>query len=261
MYATYHRYGLDIVGVETPEFTFEQEASNVRQAIAADGIRYPVVQDNRYGTWNAYHNQYWPAEYFIDASGSVRHIKFGEGGYDTDEAVIRQLLFEAGARRLPPPVTPDAIVPSKGLATPETYVDPERASAYQEKWSQPLRSGTHAYHGTTRPAINEFSLNGTWRLDKQSATAVAPGASISGRFQAQHVYLVLTSAGAVPRKVTVLLDGRPLTASQAGADVRDGAVTVRGQRLYSLVSAPYDETATITVRLPPGVSAYDFTFG
>ena len=75
MYATYHRYGLDIVGVETPEFTFEQEASNVRQAISADGIKYPVVQDNRYGTWNAYHNQYWPAEYFIDGQGKIRHIK------------------------------------------------------------------------------------------------------------------------------------------------------------------------------------------
>ncbi len=127
MYATYHRYGLDIVGVETPEFTFEQEASNVRQAISADGIKYPVVQDNHYGTWNAYHNQYWPAEYFIDAHGKIRHIKFGEGDYEQDEAVIRQLLFEAGARHLPPPVTPGAMVPSKGLATPETYIDPERA--------------------------------------------------------------------------------------------------------------------------------------
>jgi thiol-disulfide isomerase/thioredoxin len=264
MYATYHRYGLEIVGVETPEFTFEQEPSNVRQAIATDGIRYPVVQDNGYGTWNAYHNQYWPAEYFIDAHGKVRYIKFGEGGYETDEAVIRQLLFEAGGwagRHLPAPVTPDAIRPSKGLGTAETYVDPERASAYNEKWSQPLQLGTHTYQGTTDPAINEFSLNGIFRLDKQSATALSARASISGRFQAQHVYLVLTSSGNVPREVKVLLDGKPIASSQAGADVRDGAVTVRGQRLYSLVSAPYDETATITVQLPPGVSAYDFTFG
>jgi cytochrome c biogenesis protein CcdA/thiol-disulfide isomerase/thioredoxin len=261
MYATYHRYGLDIVGIETPEFTFEQEASNVRQAIAGDGIRYPVVQDNHYDTWNAYHNQYWPAEYFIDAQGKIRHIKFGEGDYEQDEAVIRQLLFEAGAHHLPPPVTPGAIQPSKGLATPETYIDPERASAYGEKWSQPLKAGTNTYQGTTRPSINEFSLNGTWKLDKQSATAVSAGASISGQFQAQHVYLVLTSAGNVPRRATVLLDGKPIPASQAGADVHDGIVTVRGQRLYSLVSAHYDETATLTVKLPPGMSAYDFTFG
>ena len=261
MYATYHRYGLDIVGVETPEFTFEQEASNVRQAIATDGISYPVVQDNRYDTWNAYHNQYWPAEYFIDAQGKVRYVKFGEGGYETDEAVIRELLFEAGAHHLPPPVTPGAITPSKGLATPETYVDPERATAYDEHWSQPLKPGTQAYHGTSNPAINEFSLNGTFTLSQQSATAVSDGASISGRFQAQHVYLVLTSQGDVPRRAKVLLDGRPISSAQAGADVHDGAVTVRGQRLYSLVSAPYDETGTVTIELPPGVSAYDFTFG
>ena len=142
MYATYHRYGLDIVGVETPEFTFEQEASNVRQAISTDGIKYPVVQDNRYGTWNAYHNQYWPAEYFIDAQGKIRHIKFGEGDYEQDEAVIRQLLFEAGARHLPPPVTPGAIIPSKGLATPETYVDSRaRRRRTSENWSQHAAEG------------------------------------------------------------------------------------------------------------------------
>jgi cytochrome c biogenesis protein CcdA len=261
MYATYHRYGLDIVGVETPEFTFEQEASNVRQAVSTDGIAYPVVQDNRYGTWNAYHNQYWPAEYFIDATGKVRHIKFGEGDYEADEAVIRQLLFESGARRLPPPVTPGAIVPSKGLATPETYIDYQRAAEAGEEWSQRLQRGTHTYRGITKPTINEFSLDGIWNINSESATAVSSGASITGTFQAQHVYLVMTSAGNVPRTVRVLLDGKPISASQAGTDVHGGRVTVRGQRLYSLVAAPDDETATLTVKLPPGVSAYDFTFG
>ena len=261
MYATYHRYGLDIVGVETPEFTFEQDASNVRQAIAADGIKYPVVQDNRYGTWNAYHNEYWPAEYFIDAQGKVRYTKFGEGDYEQDEAAIRQLLFDAGARHLPPPVTPGAIVPSKGLATPETYVDYQRAAETGENWSPSLQQGTHSYHGTTSPTVNQFSLDGIWNINTESATAVSPGASISGTFQAQHVYLVMTSADNVPRTVRVLVDGKPIAAGQAGSDVHDGLVTVRGQRLYSLVSAPDDETATITVKLPPGVSAYDFTFG
>jgi cytochrome c biogenesis protein CcdA len=261
MYATYHRYGLDIVGVETPEFTFEQDASNVRQAIAADGIKYPVVQDNHYGTWNAYHNEYWPAEYFIDAQGKVRYTKFGEGDYEQDEAAIRELLFEAGARHLPPPVTPGAIVPSKGLATPETYVDYQHAAETGENWAPALQQGTHTYHGITNPTINQFSLDGIWNINTESATAVSPGASISGTFQAQHVYLVMTSAGNVPRTVRVLVDGKPIAAGQAGSDVHGGLVTVRGQRLYSLVSAPDDETATITVKLPAGVSAYDFTFG
>ena len=111
LYATYHKYGLEIVGVETPEFTFEQEASNVQQAINSDGLRYPVVQDNRYGTWNAYQNEYWPAEYLIGADGQVRHTQFGEGDYKQDEAAVRQLLYEAGARHLPPPMTAHAIIP------------------------------------------------------------------------------------------------------------------------------------------------------
>ncbi len=176
MYATYHRYGLDIVGVETPEFTFEQEASNVRQAISTDGIKYPVVQDNRYGTWNAYHNQYWPAEYFIDAQGKVRHIKFGEGDYEQDEAVIRELLFEAGARHLPPPVTPGAIVPSKGLATPETYIDPERAVAYEEKWSQPLQQGHPHLPGDHQADDQRVLADGIWNLELSSPPPPSPRA-------------------------------------------------------------------------------------
>ncbi len=95
LYKHYHRYGLEVVGVETPEFTFEQEAGNVRQAIHTDGITYPVVQDNRYGTWDAYGNQYWPAEYYIDATGEVRHYEFGEGGY----AQRRASRARAAARR------------------------------------------------------------------------------------------------------------------------------------------------------------------
>ncbi len=261
MYATYHRYGLEVVGVETPEFTFEQEASNVRQAIAGDGIPYPVVQDNRYGTWNAYHNEYWPAEYFIDAHGDVRYTKFGEGGYEQDEAAIRELLFEAGARHLPPPVTPGAIVPSKGLGTPETYVDYQRAQAEDENWAQPLQAGTHTYAGDPHPAINQFALRGIWDIDTQSATAISAGASITGTFQAQHVYLVMTSHGNVARTARVLIDGKPITAPESGSDVHDGLVTVRGQRLYSLFSSRADEMATIAVQIPPGVSAYDFTFG
>ena len=94
----YHKYGLEIVGVETPEFTFEQDASNVRQAISSDGIKYPVVQDNKYGTWNAWQNQYWPAEYLIDAKGQVRHVQFGEGDYKQSEAAVRALLADAGAK-------------------------------------------------------------------------------------------------------------------------------------------------------------------
>jgi cytochrome c biogenesis protein CcdA/thiol-disulfide isomerase/thioredoxin len=257
LYATYHRFGLDIVGVETPEFTFEQEAGNVQQAINSDGLRYPVVQDNRYGTWNAYQNEYWPAEYLIDATGQVRHTQFGEGDYKQDEAAVRQLLYDAGARHLPPPMSAHAIMPSSGLDTPETYLDPLRAQGF----SQPIQSGTHFYPGVISPPLNAFGLHGTWTVNSQSATPAAPGASITARVQAAHVYLVMTSAGNVPRTVRVLLNGRPIRAGAAGADVRNGAVVVRGQRLYGLISFPSAEQQTFTLEIPEGVSAYDFTFG
>jgi cytochrome c biogenesis protein CcdA/thiol-disulfide isomerase/thioredoxin len=257
LYATYHPYGLDIVGVETPEFTFEHDAGNVQQAINSDGLRYPVVQDNNYGTWNAYGNQYWPAEYLIDAGGQVRHTQFGEGDYKQDEAAVRALLYQAGAKHLPPPMTAKAIMPSAQLATPETYFDPDRGQGFLT----PLKLGVHDYSGLSTPGLNQFGLQGRWNITSQSATPVLPGASIKAGFQAANVYLVLTSAGNIPRQVRVLLDGRPVTPRAAGTDVRHGLVTVRGQRLYSLVSLPQAQQHVLTVQLPPEVSAYDFTFG
>jgi cytochrome c biogenesis protein CcdA/thiol-disulfide isomerase/thioredoxin len=257
LYARYHGYGLQVVGVETPEFTFEQEASNVQQAISSDGLRYPVVQDNRYGTWNAYQNQYWPAEYLIDATGQVRHTQFGEGDYKQDEAAVRELLFQAGAHRLPPPMTATAIMPSKNLGTPETYLNPQRAEGFAQK----LQGGTHFYPGVDAPILNEFGLHGTWTATQEAVTPARPGASITGRFQAAHVYLVMTSNDNRPRIARVLVNGRPIPAGEAGSDVHNGLVTVRGQRLYSLISLPADEQQTLTVQIPPGISAYDFTFG
>jgi cytochrome c biogenesis protein CcdA/thiol-disulfide isomerase/thioredoxin len=259
LYATYHRYGLEIVGVEAPEFTFEQEASNVEQAVHADGIRYPVVQDNNLATWNAYQNEYWPADYFIDARGDVRHTQFGEGDYKQDEAVVRELLYQAGVHHLPPPMTATAIMPSSGLATPETYLNPER----QMGFAQPLEPGTNYYPGAkiTSLNINEFALRGTWHVGEQSITPTASGASIVGGVQAAHVYLVMTASDGVPRQVRVLLDGKPIPAAASGADVHNGLVTVEQQRLYSLVSLPQAEDHVVTVEVPPGVNAYDFTFG
>jgi cytochrome c biogenesis protein CcdA/thiol-disulfide isomerase/thioredoxin len=246
LYATYHRSGLQIVGVESPEFTFEQNAGNVQQAINSDGLRYPVVQDNNLGTWNAWGNQYWPAEYLIDATGQVRHAQFGEGDYAGSENAVRALLLEAGARHLPPPMTAKAIMPSNDLGTPETYLNDER----QHGFVPHLMPGIHDYDGPTSVGLNVFSLRGRWNVGQQSSTAVAPGASIRAGFQAANVYLVMTSAGNVPRSVSVSLDGRPHT-----------TITVRGQQLYTLVSLPTAGRHTLAVDVPQGVSAYDFTFG
>jgi thiol-disulfide isomerase/thioredoxin len=258
LYAQYHKYGLDIVGVETPEFTFEQEASNVRQAISSDGIKYPVVQDNKYGTWDAWQNEYWPAEYLIDAKGQVRHYQFGEGDYKQDEAAVRALLVDAGATSLPPPMTASAIMASAGLGTPETYLDTQPR---QQNFATKLFAGNRDYPGASSLSLNQFALKGPWDASSESITAEGAGASISGAVQAAKVYLVLTSAGNVPRQGRVLLDGQPIPNAHAGADVHNGVVTVTGQRLYSLVSFPAAQQFAFTVELPPGVSAYDFTFG
>jgi thiol-disulfide isomerase/thioredoxin len=257
LYATYHPYGLEIVGVETPEFTFEQEAGNVLEAIHADGLQYPVVQDNRYGTWNAWGNQYWPAEYLIDARGEVRHTQFGEGDYAQSEAAVRELLAEAGIHRLPRPMSVHVPTAAAGLATPETYLDDQRAQGF----AQPLRPGLHVYGGPESLNLNVFALRGHWRVTNESSTPVGGTGAIECRFQASRVYLVLTSAGNLPRMVSVRLDGRPIAAAQAGADVRGGSVTVRGERLYALVSLPSAQAHDLEVDVPPGVAAYDFTFG
>jgi len=259
LYADYHPYGLEVVGVETPEFTFEQEASNVQQAIQSDGIQYPVVQDNRYGTWNAYQNEYWPADYLIDANGDVRHTQFGEGDYQQSEAAVRELLFQAGVKHLPPPITAKIPMASNGIATLETYLGAERAQA--ENFSPAVRKGVHSYQGNGSLQLNQGALKGVWNVTSQFATPESASGEISLNFQAAKVYLVLTSVGNVARTVQVRLDGRPIPASAAGTDVHGGLVTVRGQRLYNLVSMPTDEQRLLTVQLPPGVQAYDFTFG
>ncbi|MDQ6840836.1 MAG: redoxin family protein, partial [Actinomycetota bacterium] len=257
LYATYHPYGFDVIGVETPEFTFEQDAGNVEQAIRSEGLRYPVVQDNQYGTWNAWGNQYWPAEYLVDSHGAVRHTQFGEGDYKQSEAAVRELLYQAGVRSLPPPMSAHAIMPSSNLQTPETYLSPDRAQGF----AQPLKSGVHVYGSLPYVHPNQFALKGTWSISSQNATPVSAGATIQAGFDAANVYLVMTSSGNTPRSVGVLLDGKPIPAAHAGTDVRAGTVTVQGQRLYSLVSLRSDEFHDLTLQVPPGVSAYDFTFG
>jgi thiol-disulfide isomerase/thioredoxin len=121
-YARYHSQGFQIVGVHTPEFPFEHSAANVASAIAQNGIRYPVTQDNDYSTWNAYNNEYWPAEYLIDAQGRIRLVDFGEGEYPAKERAIRSLLAEAGASRLGTPVRVHAQQPPEAQVTPESYL-------------------------------------------------------------------------------------------------------------------------------------------
>ncbi|MEA2420391.1 MAG: hypothetical protein QOE60_2597 [Thermoleophilaceae bacterium] len=252
----YRERGLTVVGVHTPEFPFERDAGNVERAIGQNGLRYAVAQDNDYATWDAWGNQYWPAKYLIDARGRVRYAHFGEGDYDKTESAIRALLAEAGASKLGATARAHVEVPSSGLATPETYLNFQRA----QNFDPPLRPGTGSYAGTDDLPPVHFSLSGTWTISKESATTVRD-AQLHARVTARKVFLVLGTSDGRPHEVQVLLDGRPLPDAKAGEDVSGGRLTVRAQRLYRLVSLPKVEDRKLTLKLPPGVSGYAFTFG
>jgi hypothetical protein len=243
--------------VHTPEFAFERKADNVRRAVEDNGLRYPVAQDNAYGTWSAWGNQYWPAKYLIDARGQVRYTHFGEGGYRETEAAIRALLAEAGDRGLGSYARARVETADPGVRTPETYLGSSRAQAFLPS---PPMEGLKRYPGSRDLPPSHFALRGEWRVSRESATAVG-GASVDASFVSRRVFVVLRSRGRSPRKVRVLLDGRPVGAREAGEDVMGGAVTVTGERLYRLVSLPAAQERRLTLRFQPGVTGYAFTFG
>jgi cytochrome c biogenesis protein CcdA/thiol-disulfide isomerase/thioredoxin len=251
----YRKDGLTIVGVHSPEFPFEKDAGNVEEAIERNGIHYPVAQDNDLATWRAYGNQYWPAEYFIDAKGRVRYAHFGEGEYGKKEQIIRQLLAEAG-RKVPGQETQvHAITPSATVTTPETYLGAARA----ERFTNPMLSpGSHGFTAPAALPANEFAYRGRWRIALDSATA--EGGSLDLNFGARRVYLVLGSPGH-PRAMRVLLDGHPISSAAAGSDVRGGVVRIAAQRLYNLVNLPRVEDHVLTLVPQAGVMGYAFTFG
>jgi cytochrome c biogenesis protein CcdA/thiol-disulfide isomerase/thioredoxin len=257
-YRRYHRDGLEVVGVHTPEFPFEKEAGNVQQAIKTDGISYPVVQDNDYGTWSAYGNQYWPADYLIDAQGRVRDVHFGEGDYGKTEQAIRSLLAERGRARLGHDVRVRAQAPSRTVTTPESYLGGAKAQTVLDR----LLPGVHSYTlpPSGSPPPDRIALGGSWRLEADSATAVS-GAGLQLNFGARRVFLVLGSAGGRPRSLQVRLDGQPISSADAGSDVHGGTVTVSRQRLYNLVDLPKVERHTLSLSFAPGISGYAFTFG
>jgi len=251
----YRRDGLTIVGVHSPEFPFEKDAGNVEEAIERNDIEYPVAQDNDLATWSAYGNQYWPAEYFIDARGRVRFAHFGEGEYGEKEKAIRELLAETGDAPNGGRSHISAVTPSPGVTTPETYLGAARA----ERFTNPMLSpGSHDFGAPRPPPPDNFAYRGRWRIGFDSATA--EGGTLDLAFGARRVYLVLGSPGH-SRRMRVLLDGRPIPDSLAGADVHHGVVTVSAQRLYSLVDLPKVEHRTLRLLPEPGVTGYAFTFG
>jgi thiol-disulfide isomerase/thioredoxin len=255
-YERYAKDGLVIVGVHTPEFPFEREASNVEEAIKTEGIKYPVVQDNENGTWNAYGNLYWPAEYFVDAQGHVRYAHFGEGEYGEKEQVIRELLTEAGHPPGAERAGAHGMAAEPTVSTPESYLGSARAENFTNGL---ITQGTHDFT-LTQPGENELSYGGEWAITEQPVTA-KKGARLALNFGARRVYLVLGSPGGKPRRVKVLLDGKPIATADDGADVHNGYVKVTDERLYNLVELPRVEHHVLELVPEEGVQGYAFTFG
>jgi Thioredoxin like C-terminal domain/AhpC/TSA family len=241
----YRDLGLVTIGVHTPEFAFEHVPSNVRQAVKSDGIHYPVAIDDAYGTWQAYSNEYWPADYLIDKSGHVRSVHFGEGDYTGMEHDIQQLLGERTSTLVASHVK--AIAPSDDVETPETYLGFQRGVYVQKVVHDKLR----AYHETSTPIPNQVTLNGSWNVQTQFITS-GKGASLRLQYTARRAYLVLGKAdGAAPRSVRISVDGAKARTVKVDHDGLYNVATILGP------SRP----RTLVAQLPPGVRAYSFTFG
>ncbi len=244
-YREYAEDGFVVVGVHTPEFAFEHVVSNVRAQAAALGVRYPVAIDDRDATWDTYDNEYWPADYLIDARGTVRHVHFGEGDYAGTERLIRQLLTAAHPGRSLPRATGVPNQTPAGELSPETYVGYERLQ-YLAPGNDVIRDAPAAYRFPASLPLGGMGLSGTWTDHAQEATA-GPGAELELGFLAQKVYLVLGGTGTL----RVSVGGR-----------HSQTIQVRGvPRLYTLYQAPSATTGKMLLRASPGVQAYDFTFG
>jgi thioredoxin family protein len=232
-------------------------SGGLKGAIGDFGITYPVAQDNDAATWSAYHNQYWPADYLIDARGRVRLVHFGEGAYAETESAIRSLLAEAGSRGLGGRAHARVERPDPH-STPETYLGAARAERFA---NGPILPGTQRFDRIpeSQLASDQLAYGGTWAIARDSATA-GKGASLELSFSARRVFLVLGSPGG-PRRMRVLLDGKPVPDALAGPDVHNGVVTISSQRLYRLVDLPHPESHVLTLLPQAGVQGYAFTFG
>jgi thiol-disulfide isomerase/thioredoxin len=265
----YAGQNLVVIGVHTPEFGFEHDLANVRRAVRDMRIGYPVAIDNDYAVWSAFANHYWPALYFADAQGRIRHHRFGEGDYQQSEMIIQRLLDEAGTagydHELVSVEARGAEAPADwgALRSPENYTGYERT----ENFSSPGGVAPGRRHGYQLPAeltFNHWALAGDWTVAEQAATLDEAGGQIAYRFHARDVHLVMGPADpGTPVRFRVLIDGRPPGAAHGADSDGQGLGVVREQRLHQLIRQPgpvEDRTVEITF-LDPGAQAYAFTFG
>jgi cytochrome c biogenesis protein CcdA/thiol-disulfide isomerase/thioredoxin len=242
--AAYRKAGLVVLGVHSPEFSFERVPGNVRNAVGELGVRYPVALDSDFDTWHAFANQYWPAKYFIDRRGHIRFVHFGEGEYDRSEQVIRTLLAEDGET---PPMLANAPMtdePGGHAITPETYLGWHRIEHYVGSTIQPGRWATYRFPSEPL-GLGELAYDGRWRVEGERIRS-AQGSRLRLHFLARAVHLVLDGRG----DVEVLLDGK-----------RVRTVHVTEPRLYTLLRLPDLSDGLLELRFSPGLAAHAFTFG
>jgi thiol-disulfide isomerase/thioredoxin len=264
----YKDRGLVVIGVHTPEFSFEKNIDNVRRAARDMRIGYPVAVDSDSAVWRALKNQFWPALYVVDAQGRIRHHHFGEGEYEMSERVIQQLLAEAGAGRSQGLVSTDArgievAADWDNLMSAENYVGYQRT----ENFASPGGSAPEKPRVYTIPAaldVNHWALSGDWTMGKEALALNKPNGRIAYRFHARDLHLVMgPAARGTPVRFRVLIDGHPPGAAR-GTDVdAEGAGTVTEQRTYQLIrqQAPIGDRLFQIEFLDPGVEAFAFTFG
>ncbi len=264
----YSSQGLVVVGVHTPEFAFEKSPGNVQRAVNDLQIKYPVAIDNDYAVWRAFSNKFWPAHYFIDAQGRIRHHHFGEGGYAESERVIQQLLAESGRKDVSQDVVAvkaqgaQAASDAGNVLSPETYVGYDRAENFVSPGG-PVKDAAHVY-ADGDPRLNEWGLTGDWTIGSEMAKLNRAGGSVVYRFHARDLHLVLGGAAAGKTlRFRVTIDGKAPGADH-GSDVdAQGNGVIDGQRLYQLIrqQGPVGERRFEIRFLDPGVEAYAFTFG
>ncbi len=268
-YNKYKAQGLEIVGIHTPEFAFERKIENVQKEMVRYGIKFPVVLDNEYGTWNAYGNNYWPRKYLIDLDGYIVYDHIGEGGYDETEKKIQELLMEKAEReKRPMAVIPTGLVdttstyPGQGIS-PETYFGAARNQTLSN--GTPNLQGVQQLEAPINPQLNQLYLAGSWNFPPDYAENQIANGRIIYRYQANNIFFVGSAPSSI--KMTIRRDGKPLDPSQAGADVQfangESYITVQAERLYHLLKDG-TETGAHTLELTiekAGLKAYTFTFG
>jgi thiol-disulfide isomerase/thioredoxin len=265
----YKDHGLVTIGVHTPEFSFERDVDNVRKAIKEMGIDYPIAIDSDYVIWQAFDNAYWPALYFVDAEGNIRHHHFGEGAYEESEMVIQRLLAEAGQNEVAHDLVSvegagiEAAADWGSLKSPENYVGYERTEGFSSPDGAALNE-SRLYSAPDDLRLNRWGLSGEWTVGREATRVNEPDGSLVYRFHARDLNLVMGPAargGSVPFRV--LLDGQPPGQAHGGDVDEQGNGTVGDQRLYQLIRQPGSiADRTFEIAFPDaGAEAYCFTFG